>query len=237
MKIIGYSWAATQPDKDSIESEEVMELITRYLKRRRWEGPIQLEDPDEAFMDFHLRPAGGSVLEKLRQKDVLVVPDQSYLFSSASQGLTFLRRMADRHIAVHCIDRGADIAQGRLFDLFVSILTPLARSETQVLREQMIERKRRERLRGRYLGGKPPIGCTVDVDGNLKVNSTKKKITRQILNLKAKRLSLRKIASEMQRRGLQISHVGVSRILKSLECPTERKMMSRGVNGGSDDAE
>jgi DNA invertase Pin-like site-specific DNA recombinase len=216
MKIIGYCWARNQPESDSSEPGEGVELVRRYLKRRRWAGPVHLENPEEAFIDFHLRTAGENVLALLRPSDVLVVPDQNYLFRSASQGLNFLRRMHERSVAVHCVDRGTNIAQGKLLETFISVLEPLALAEPQFLREQVRLRKRQGRLLGRYLGGNLPIGFSVNANGELEPNGNREALLKMVLPMKMKGMSLRDIAEELQKQGYSISHTGVDRLLKSI---------------------
>jgi putative DNA-invertase from lambdoid prophage Rac len=232
MKIIGYCWASEQAENDDLpEPSEGVRLIWQYLKRRRWNGPVHLESPDEAFVEFHLRTAGKDVLTLLRPSDVLVVPDQSYLFRSASQGLAFLKMMHNRQVAVHCVDRGANISQGKLFETFVSILAPLAQAEPRLLRERIRLRKRQGKVMGRYLGGNVPIGFSVTADGHLEANGNREAILKRVLELKMKGLSLRAIASKLQDRGYRISHTGVDRILKSVGYSA--RAASAGDSGGA----
>ena len=98
MKIIGYTWAKDVADNETDEPDEITGLIGRYMRKRRWNGPIQLEEPSEAFTDFHLRTCGGELVSTLRSGDVLIVPDQSYLFRTASQGVFFLQYMHRRGV-------------------------------------------------------------------------------------------------------------------------------------------
>jgi DNA invertase Pin-like site-specific DNA recombinase len=216
MKIFGYCWAGNHPETDSSEPAEGVELVRQYFKRRRWTGPIHLESPEEAFIDFHLRTTGENLLALLRPLDVLVVPDQNYLFRSASQGLNFLSRMHERSVAVHCVDRGTNIAQGKLLETFISILEPLALAEPQFLREQVRLRKRQGRLLGRYLGGNLPIGFSVNAKGELEPNGNREALLKMVLPMKVKGMSLRDIAEELQKKGYSISHTGVDRLLKSV---------------------
>lgn len=235
MKIIGYCWASEQAENDDLpEPGEGVSLIWQYLKRRRWNGPVHLESRDEAFIDFHMRTAGKDVSSLLRSSDVLVVPDQSYLFGSASQGLAFLKMMHQRSVAVHCVDRGANISQGKLFETFVSILEPLAQAEPQFLRERMRLRKRAGRLNGRYLGGNVPIGFTVNRQGQLEANGNREAMLKMALRLTMKGLSLRAVAEELQKRGYPISHTGVDRLLKSVGYSSLKLARPDGGRGSMD---
>lgn len=215
MRIIGYCWASRGDLDQPADPDEGTRKIRDFLQRKRWDGPIQLEDASEALVDFHLRSSGKVVADMLRAGDILIVPDQSYLFSTPSQGLTFLRRMRQRRVCVHSINLSGDIVHGKLFDLIISILLPLARAEPRIFQDRARATKRRERQKGSYLGGTPPIGFVVDANGKLQDDGTRKRIVRQILRLKAKGMSLREIASEMREKGFVISHTGVSTLLKS----------------------
>lgn len=216
MRIIGYCWASRSGENALTDPDESTRAIREYMDRKKWDGPIQLEDPSEAFVDFHLRKRGKTVVDSLRGGDILIVPDQSYLFNSPSQGLAFMRRMRERGICVHCINLSGDILEGNLFDLVILILAPLAQVEPQLIKDRAQQTKRRERQRGNYLGGTPPLGFAVNKDGKLQDCGTRKQILRKVLRLKAKGMSLRKIAMEMQKKGFVISHTTINSLLKSV---------------------
>ena len=214
MKVLGYKWAEAQADDDGDGPDKVTLEIQRYMSRRGWAGPVQWEDPREALVEFHRRPNGGAILRALRSGDILVVPDQTVLFVTASQGLAVLQQMQKAGIVVHCANLGADVTSGRLHDTLVEILSPLAQVEAGLpgLRARAI--KDRERMKGRYLGGKVPIGAQKLADGRLEADGTRKRLARQALRFKAKDLSLRQIADEFKSRGVVISHTAVDRLLK-----------------------
>jgi putative DNA-invertase from lambdoid prophage Rac len=216
MKVLGYKWAEAPAEDDGDEPDHVTRNIRRYMRRHGWDGPIQWEDPREALVEFHRRPFGGTIVRGLRSGDVLVVPDQTVLFVTASQGLDLLQKMRTSGILVHCINLGADITQGKLHETFVEILSPLAQVEVGLpgLRARAV--KDRERRKGRYLGGKVPIGYQKLKDGRLEPDGTRKRLARQALRLKAKGLSLREIAEELRVRGLSISHTAIDRLMKEV---------------------
>ena len=216
MRIIGYCWASRSGENALSDPDESTRTIREYLDRKKWDGPIQLEDPSEAFVDFHLRERGKTVVDSLRGGDILIVPDQSYLFSSPSQGLAFMRMMREKGICVHCINLSGDILEEKLFDLLIAILAPLAEVEPQLIKDRARQTKRRERQRGKYLGGTPPLGFSVNRDGKLHNSGTRTQILRKVLQLKAKGMSLRKIAAEMQKKGFKISHTTINSLLKSV---------------------
>lgn len=214
MKVLGYKWAESSAEDDGEEPDEVTRNIRRYMRRHGWDGPIQWEDPREALVEFHRRPFGGTITRGLRSGDVLVVPDQTVLFVTASQGLALLQQMRTSGILVHSINLGADITNGKLHDIFLEILSPLAQVEAGLpgLRARAV--KDRERLKGRYLGGKVPIGYRKLKDGRLEPDGTRKRLARQALRLKAKGFTLREISEELKSRGVSISHTAVDRLMR-----------------------
>lgn len=215
MKIIGYSWAPSDVGDVDSAPDETTTLISRFMSRKKWLGPVQLEDPIHKLIDFNQRPCGQNILTMLRGGDVLVVKNHGALFSKASQGIATLNLLKERGITVFSIDLNGDISKGKLFDILVSVLLPLKELEPLLFKSQAKAIKRRDRENGRYLGGNPPIGFSVRSDGTLANEGTRKKLIRRILRLKADGLSLRQIASELKFSGLIISHSSVNALLKS----------------------
>jgi len=235
VKVLGYKWAEAPVEDDSDRPDEVTLEIQRYMGQRGWAGPVQWEDPREALVEFHRRPNGGAILRALRSGDILVVPDQTVLFVTASQGLALLQQMRGVGIIVHCINLGADITTGKLHDILIEVLSPLAQVEAGLpgLRARAI--KDRERIKGRYLGGKVPIGTRKLADGRLEEDGTRKRLARQALRLKAKGLSLRQIADELKSRGIVISHTAVDRLLREAGYLGPKSALRRGSSGADDD--
>jgi len=215
MKIIGYSWAPHEVVDGDSEPDKATAQIRRFMIRRKWDGPVQLEDPSHKLADFNERPCGQNILSMLRRGDVLLIKDHGSLFSKASQGITTLGLFKERGITVFSIDLNGDISKGRLYDLLISILQPLKELEPLVSQAQAKFIKERDRKNGRYLGGNPPIGYGIRSDGTLADKGIRKQLIRKILRLKANGLSLRQIATELQSSGITISHSAVNGLLKS----------------------
>ena len=72
-----------------------------------------------------------------------------------------------------------------------------------------------QKARGRYLGGSIPFGYRLGDDGELVPHEPEQAAIREMVAMKAQRLSLRAIAAELQAKGHQISHVGVQGALRA----------------------
>jgi putative DNA-invertase from lambdoid prophage Rac len=72
-----------------------------------------------------------------------------------------------------------------------------------------------QNARGRYLGGSIPFGYRLGDDGELVPHEPEQEAIREMVAMKAQRLSLRAIAAELQAKGHQISHVGVQGALRA----------------------
>jgi putative DNA-invertase from lambdoid prophage Rac len=83
------------------------------------------------------------------------------------------------------------------------------------IRERIGQVKADQKARGRYLGGSIPFGYRLGNDGELVPHETEQEAIREMVALKAQRLSLRAIAAELQAKGHQISHVGVQGALRA----------------------
>lgn len=216
MKVIGYSWAIDEADDDAGEWEAARLSIEQYARRHRWQvRGIYLEDAREAFIAFDQRTQGRDVLRMLGRGDTLIVPDQGCLFRTASQGITILRMLQEREASVHSLDLGGDIARGKLSEVLIAILGPLAIGERQLPAERMRILKIRERSEQRYLGGKAPFGFTVNSSGELEPDRRRRAILRRMLTLRSQGHSLRAIAAAMRKERIEISHVGVANALKA----------------------
>ena len=227
MKIIGYSWAQDINEEEDSPDENTM-LVRQYMRRRRWTGPVQLEEVTEAFIEFHLRARGKELVSSLRSGDVLLVPDQGYLFRTASQGVDILQHMRRQKIGLHCINFGEDITQGKLYEHFIAILSPLAEFEVNLPSERARLIKKRDRQKNRYLGGNAPIGFVVDNTGQLRDDGTRGRTIKLIIRLRAKGLSFRAISIELKKRGINVSHSSVSALLKSAHSFTLEVQASTG---------
>ena len=85
-------------------------------------------------------------------------------------------------------------------------------------RERMGQAKADQKAGGRFLGGEAPFGFEVGADGALIPIEAQQEAIREITALRAQGRSLRAIRDEMRAKGHQISHEGVARVLRAVEC-------------------
>jgi DNA invertase Pin-like site-specific DNA recombinase len=163
------------------------------------------------------RPQGAVLLAALEQGDVVITPKLDRMFRSALDALDVLGKLKQRGVSLHMIDLGGDTTGNGVSKLVFTILSAVAEAERDRIRERITEVKRDQRQRGRYLGGIPPFGWRVGDGGELIAIPEQQRAIRRMRKLKEQGLSLRAIADRMTAAGLQISHVGVKKVLATAE--------------------
>jgi DNA invertase Pin-like site-specific DNA recombinase len=123
--------------------------------------------------------------------------------------------MRKRGVVVHSMDCGEDLASEKWAAMLMSVLRAMETFEADVPRARMRSRKQQQKSEGRYLGGNPPFGYTVDKNGNLRVEPRKLRALNLMKKRKSQGLSLRVIATELTKRGIKISHSGVASVLRA----------------------
>jgi len=136
-------------------------------------------------------------------------------FRSALDALKVVESLKGRGVKLHLLDLGGDIAGNGISKLFLTIAAAFAEAERDRIRERIGQVKADQKARGRYLGGSIPFGYRLGNDGELVPHETEQEAIREMVALKAQRLSLRAIAAELQAKGHQISHVGVQGALRA----------------------
>ena len=117
-----------------------------------------------------------------------------------------------RGVHLHLIDLGGDITNG-MGKAFFTIAAAFAEAERDRIRERIIDVKRDQRQRGRYLGGAVPFGYRVGDDGELVEVPEQQAAIRRAVELCGASKSLRAITEAMQGEGFEVSHMLVRRIL------------------------
>lgn len=226
MKAIGYCWAEALDEGDETPRETVQQAIELYARRRRWAVRIQLEASEHAFTEFAQRPWGRELLEILRPGHILLVPDPSYLFRTPGQGRLLLEALRKKKVAVHSMDCGEDLLSDKGAPALISVLRAMEAFEAQLPSARMRSRKQQQKAEGRYLGGNPPFGFTVNGDGTLLPDDGKARVLKFMRRKRAQGKSLRAIARELAEKGIKISHSGVAAALKAANTLSERENQS-----------
>jgi DNA invertase Pin-like site-specific DNA recombinase len=93
-----------------------------------------------------------------------------------------------------------------------------AEAERDRIRERIGDVKRDQRERGRFLGGKRPIGYRVGPEGELVEDPQERAALAQAHELRARGLSLRKISTALAEQGVTISRATLHRALGEGRC-------------------
>jgi DNA invertase Pin-like site-specific DNA recombinase len=147
--------------------------------------------------------------------DILLVPDPSFLFRTPGQGRALLEVLRKKKAAVHSMDCGEDLVSEKSAPVLMSVLQAMEAFEAIVPAVRMRSRKRQQRIEGRYLGGNPPFGFIVDKDGRLRTDPKKLQALNFMKKRRAQGASLRVIAAELVKKGIDISHSGVASALRA----------------------
>lgn len=229
MRVYGYikSDKLLQPQSDAIVVNQ-KEAMRAYALNLGAQGIDELftEDINEAKKPFHRRKVGEKLFKKCERDDVILVPKIAWILSSARGGVEFLKVMKEKNISLHCLDIGGDIClkQKRKLVVFegyaeviLKLLLALERNETVVDHGAAIRAsKAKARKEGKYLGGPVPFGCRVGSDGRLEQNSKEQHIIAEILTMREKRISYRKISQALNEKyKINLSHEGVRRVVGS----------------------
>jgi len=216
MKAIGYCWAEVGDDGVEMSSGMPRLMVEAFIKKKKFpQRGIYFEERSESVTPFNERQTGQEIDRLLRKGDALVIPAQDCLFRTAADGVSLFQKFRKRGIHVFSLDLNTDIIFGPQADLIQMVLQPLARSEISLLSDRVKKQKQAKRAESRYLGGKVPFGFKIDKAGKLIPDQKQQVAIKKIIALKTAGLSLRAIADEMRRRGIEISHAGVRAILKS----------------------
>jgi putative DNA-invertase from lambdoid prophage Rac len=160
------------------------------------------------------RPAGGALFARLKAGDVVIAAKLDRLFRSALDALNVVEGLKLRGIKLHLLDLGGDIAGNGLSKLFLTISAAFAEAERDRIRERVATVKADQKARGRYLGGRVPLGWRVGEDGGLVAVPEEQNAIAAMREARAGGQSLRAIAAAMTARGIKISHEGVAGVLK-----------------------
>jgi putative DNA-invertase from lambdoid prophage Rac len=159
------------------------------------------------------RPAGAKLLAALRPGDAVLTPKLDRMFRSALDALRVLDQLRARQVRLHLLDLGGDVTGDGISKLVFTILSAVAEAERDRLRERIGEVKRDQRGRGRFLGGKRPVGYRVGPDGELVADAQEQAALAQARALRAAGWSLRQISAVLAGQGVAVSRSTLHRAL------------------------
>jgi DNA invertase Pin-like site-specific DNA recombinase len=216
MSVYGYCRVSTDRQANEGESLGVQERqlqgyatmqgmkLDRVFVERGVSGSIPLAD----------RPEGAAMLTALQSGDVVVSPKLDRVFRSALDALQQTEALRARGVSLHLLDLGGDIAGNGLSRLFMTIAAAFAELERDRIRERIIQVKRDQKARGRFLGGtRPPFGFRAGDDGGLVPDEAEQAAIARAKRMRGRGRSLRYIAGKLALDGHRLNPESVRRML------------------------
>jgi putative DNA-invertase from lambdoid prophage Rac len=222
--VFGYCRVSTSRQVEEGESLEVQQRQIEgwcHQHGRRAES-ILIEEGVSGSVPLEKRPKGTELLKLASAGDTIVAAKLDRLFRSALDALNMVDRLKRDDVSLVLLDLGGDISGNGISKLFLTIAAAFAEAERDRLRERISQVKQDQARRGRFLGGaRPPFGWRVDGAGQLVEERAEQKAIARMVQLRNRRVSLRKIAETVTKdTGLQVSHETVR---QALERTTQRK--------------
>ena len=215
MAVYGYARVSTGRQASEGESLDVQRrMIEGYAHMHGLDlDRVIVEEGVSGSIPLDQRPAGGDMLAKLNDGDIVIAAKLDRCFRSALDALTVVEHLKQRGVKLHLLDLGGDIAGNGLSKLFLTIAAAFAEAERDRIRERVSQTKADQRQRGRYLGGRRPFGWQFDSDGALVEDAAEQEMIAEMIDMRAAGLALRKIAAAAAERGFQLSHEAVKKIV------------------------
>jgi putative DNA-invertase from lambdoid prophage Rac len=209
------STASQAEDGQSLEVQQ-RQLEGWAMQRGRQLNEIVVEPGVSGAVPFNERPEGGKLWVSLSRGDTLVAAKLDRMFRSAADCLAVVETFKARGVSLFLLDLngGADDVSGNgIARLFLTIVSAFAEFERDRIGERIRATKRAQKARGEYLGGKPPFGWTYGAERKLIEVPEQQRAIRRMRRLASEGLSSHKISADLAERGIQLSHVGVLKVL------------------------
>jgi putative DNA-invertase from lambdoid prophage Rac len=217
MAVFGYARVSTARQASEGESLDV--------QRRQIEGyalmhgftldEIVIEEGVSGSIPIDQRPAGGAMLAKVKDGDIIIAAKLDRCFRSALDALNVVEQLKQRGVKLHLLDLGGDIAGNGLSKLFLTIAAAFAEAERDRIRERIAQVKADQKERGRYLGGRRPFGYQISDEGDLIEDADEQQVIRDMIDMRGSGVALRKIAAAVAERGFSLSHEAVKQIIQA----------------------
>lgn len=180
--------------------------VTQTFVEAGVSGSVPLDD----------RPQGAALLAILRKGDTVITPKLDRMFRSASDALNVLEDLKKRGISLHMIDLGGDVTGNGISKLVFTILSAVAESERDRIRERISTVKADQKARHRYLGGIVPYGVKVSPDGALVPDPECQAVLGKAQEMRRQGEPLRAIQATLEGMGTHLSLGAISRVTSSL---------------------
>ncbi len=222
MATYGYIRVSTIAQADNGESLEVQR---RKIEARAQEQGWTL---DRVFVERAVsggkpladRPQGKALLAVLAKDDVLIASKLDRVFRSASDALAIMEGFKRQGVGLYLLDLGGEVTGNGIGAMVFTIMSAVAQFERERIAERITDMKADQKSRGRYLGGAVPFGYrkVAKREGGKQIKQLEPVPEEQAAIKRLRRLhregkSLRAISLDMKKRGHDVSHEGVKRVL------------------------
>jgi putative DNA-invertase from lambdoid prophage Rac len=221
MAIYGYTRVSTlKQSEDGLSLDVQKRQIEAYCQQQAIPLIIEkvfVEEAVSGSKPLFDRKEGSALNDTLKQGDILIASKLDRLFRSAIDALTVTEDLRKRGVSVHLMDLGGDVAGNGMAKLFLTIAAAFAEAERDRIRERIINVKDDQKKQGKYLGGIVPFGFAVGGDGDLVPVEEEQKAIESMVKFRKGGISLRKISDLMKKKGHNVSHAGVKKIIAGYE--------------------
>jgi DNA invertase Pin-like site-specific DNA recombinase len=177
---------------------------------------IVIEADVSGGTEFAKRPERARLMAGLQRGDTLVVAKLDRFSRNLFDCLGVAQEFQRRGVNLFLLDVGANdpVTGNEQSKLFLSMLGAFAEFERDRISERIEATKQRQKANGEYSGGPAPFGWIYNAERKLVAVPAQQRVLRQIRKLAGEGLSPRRISAELADRGVQLSHMGVRKILR-----------------------
>jgi DNA invertase Pin-like site-specific DNA recombinase len=217
-----YSYCRTSELESSLEQDELnailepeMLAIQTYCLRQSWFMTETLKDSNcNWHHEFDRRESGKRLMNLLLPGDVLLCSKLERICSSSHEVIKLVQKLREKSVQLHIVELGGDITDAQISVNFANVTELFSALEKRKSAERIKGVKRRQRKKGRYLGGSRPFGYMIHENGRLIENAMEQKVLCRIMELKKEGKSLRAISGEVSTPIMPISFKTVQRLLQ-----------------------
>ena len=217
-----YSYCRTSELESSLEQDELdailepeMLAIQTYCLRQSWFMTETLKDSNcNWHHEFDRRESGKRLMNLLLPGDVLLCSKLERICSSSHEVIKLVQKLREKSVQLHIVELGGDITDAQISVNFANVTELFSALEKRKSAERIKGVKRRQRKKGRYLGGSRPFGYMVHENGRLFENAMEQRVLSRIMELKKQGKSLRAISGEVSTPIMPISFKTVQRLLQ-----------------------
>jgi DNA invertase Pin-like site-specific DNA recombinase len=216
MAVYGYKRVSSSGQEDGTSLDQQGVKITGLAMMQTLGEVTFFQDVCSGSVALNQRPGGKAMLAALVPGDVVIASKLDRMFRDAADALAQAKWFKENKIDLYLIDMGSDsVTQNGVAKLFFTILVGMAEFERTRIHERTQEGKAAKKAKGGHVGGSRPFGYDVvgtGKDAVLIPREGEYEYIPQIVEM-AKTNSLRKVSAWLAGKGIELSHVGVSKVI------------------------